>query len=390
MTYQAILVASAILLCAFGIERLSRALGLPSVVALIATGFVAKPALAAFDLTIEGLDVAVPVIGTVGLVLIVLEGALDIELRRDRLRAGLRALFMAAAGIVACGLAIAALIAVALPVTPFQAALLAVPLAVISSAVAIPSSDFLPAAEREFVVYESAISDILGVLLFFSLLSSDGTVAGVFVNLLDEGLLSLLLGLIVAVGLTLVLPRIGGHIRFVPLLAAMFGLYAVGKLLHLSPLIMVLLFGLALNNPGLITRLRPFRRWHDEGDGQTLRDFKVFTAELTFAVRGFFFILLGYWTDLAALAVPQAWIGAAALLVLIYASRAGLLRLAGAQPREVLTWIAPRGLITVLLYLAAKDVVVVPPYLDGLVLLVVLISASASIVARRRWDARCS
>jgi hypothetical protein len=51
-----------------------------------------------------------------------------------------------------------------------------------------------------------------------------------------------------------------------------------------------------------------------------------------------------------------------------------LLRIELADP---LTWIAPRGLITVLLYLGAKEVVPVPSYLDGAVMLVVLASALA-------------
>jgi len=42
----------------------------------------------------------------------------------------------------------------------------AIPLAIISSAVAIPSAAGLLKQDREFVVYESTFSDILGIMIF--------------------------------------------------------------------------------------------------------------------------------------------------------------------------------------------------------------------------------
>ena len=386
MTYQAIFVASAFLLLAFGIERVSSKFGVPAVVALIATGVIGKPMLATFDLSIAGIDAAVPVLGSVGLVLIVLEGALDIELRRERLRAAAKAFSMAGAGFVVCTATFAFLAAFTLPLSFFQATLLAIPFAVISSAVAIPSSGFLPQSGREFVLYESSVSDILGVMVFFALLNSDGTLPGILNSLAGGGILSLLMAVSCAIGLTLLMLRIEGHIRFIPLLAGMFGLYAAGKLLHLSPLIMILLFGLALNNPTLITRFRPFRNWIDESYPATLREFKLFTVELTFAVRGFFFILLGYWTDLSTLNSLHAWITAIVVLLVIYASRYAILRLARVDLADPLTWLAPRGLITVLLFIATKEAIELPAYIDGTIMLVVLISASLTAVGRVRLD----
>jgi NhaP-type Na+/H+ or K+/H+ antiporter len=388
MTYQAILVASMILLLAFAIEHIGARLGFPSAALLIATGLIAKPSLAALDLSIVGLDAVVPVIGTVGLVLIVLEGALDIELRRERLQSASGALLMAVVGFAACAAIFAVLIAMAMPLSPIQALAAAIPFAVISSAVAIPSSSFLPPHGREFVVYESSVSDILGVMVFFSLVESDGTLAGALSSLAGGSLLSLFLAAACALGLTVTMFRIDGHIRFIPLLAGMFGLYAIGKLFHLSPLIMVLLFGLALNNPELITRFRPFRNWLDSSYAATLSEFKLLTAEMTFAVRGFFFILLGYWTDLSSLASFHAWIAALLALLVIYGSRRILLSVAPIEFEliDALTWLAPRGLITVLLFLAAKDALPLPAFMEGTVMLVVLISAVTTTLAPRCWD----
>ena len=384
MTYPAILAASFFLLLAFGIERFGRSTGFPAVILLIVAGIVGKPMLAALGLALEGIDSVVPAIGTIGLILIVLEGALDIELRRERLRSAAGAIFSAAFGFLVCATVFALAGFLILSLTPFQAMVLAVPFAVISSAVAIPSSTFLPSHEREFVVYESSVSDILGVLVFFSLIDSNGTATGVFMALIGGGFFSLLLAVLFALGLVLVLMRIDGHIRFIPLLAGLFGLYAAGKMMHLSPLILVLLFGLALNNPTLVTRIRPLRNWLDESYEATLKEFKVLTLELTFAVRGFFFILLGYWTDLSTLVSIQAWLAAILMLAEIYGTRYAMLRLAGADLNDRLVWIAPRGLITILLFLTAKETVPLPHYLDGTVMLVVLTSAAAIPLGRLR------
>ena len=387
MTHQAILTASLFLLLAFGIDRLNRSTGIPSVVALIATGLLGKPALAYFGLELSGMDAAVPVIGTVGLILIVLEGAFDLELRRDKLGIAASAFIAASLGFVLSTAAFALLAAAVLSLDSFRAVLLAIPFAVISSAVAIPSCAFLPTHGREFVVYESSVSDIIGILAFFALLESDGTLTGVLTNLVGGGALSLVLGAACAIGLLVALLRIDGHIRFIPLLAGLFALYAGGKLLHLSPLIMVLMFGLVLNNPGLLGRSGWIHKLvAAPGYDTTVREFKSLTAELTFAVRGFFFILLGYWTDLSGFASFKAWLVAILVVAGIYGARKLILRLLRVELADPLTWIAPRGLITILLYLSVKEAVAVPPYLDGAVMLIVLASALAIGLGRYRWE----
>jgi hypothetical protein len=388
MTYHAILIASVVLLLSFAIERIGRATSLPTVIVMVVVGLFARPLFAAMGITLDGLDVTVPIIGTIGLVLIVLEGALDIKLRREQLRLVSGAIAMAAAGFVLCAALFAMAAVQALNLSYFQALIIAIPFAVISSAVAIQSSHFLPAHGRQFVIYESSVSDILGVLVFFALLNSDGSFDGVVRGLLGGGALSLLLATVCSVGLALMLMRIDGHIRFIPLLAGLFALYSIGEILHLSPLIMVLLFGLALNNPKIITRFKPFRDWMDSSYETTLNQFKLLVMELTFAVRGFFFILLGYWTDLSDLASPYAWLSAAFMLSVVYAGRYAMLKSFHHSLTSSLTWIAPRGLITVVLFLGASNAMALPRFLNGTIVLVVLVSAA--LVAVGQYHARAA
>lgn len=388
MTYTAILTAALWLLLAFGVEHLGRAKGIPSVLLLIVLGQISHPVLGQFGINVSGLDAAVPVIGTIGLVLIVLEGAFDIELRQDRMGLVLRALSSAGLGLVAVMAVFAALAVAGLRLGWVQALVLAVPFAVISSAVAIPSSAALPPQAREFVLYESSLSDILGILVFFTLLQSDGSWGGVVWGLLGSGGLSLLLGSVCAWGLLWVLLRTDGHIRFIPLLAGLFALYAIGKLAHLSPLLMVLLFGLAVNNLDLLQGLPLLRGSANERYEHTLVAFKSLTTELTFAVRGFFFILLGYWTDWAALLDPRAWGVAAVVVLVIFGLRRGLLQALRVPLASSLVWMAPRGLITVLLFLTARQQLTLPVYLDGTVLIVVFVTAAAVLLAKPKPPVR--
>lgn len=383
MTYQAILGASVFLLLIHALERLCRAVSFPSVIVLIAGGMIAKPLLDDVGITLDWAGSLVPIIGTVGLVLIVLEGALDMELKRDRLRLLGATFTLATLGFLACLLPLALLAWKFLGLSPSQSLLLATPFAVISSAVAIPASAILTRENREFVVYESSMSDILGVLVFFALLGADGQVGAALINLAGGGLVSLLLSLLCALVLMWVLTKVDGHIRFVPLLAGLFALYATGKLLHLSPLIMVLMFGLLLNNPGMISRFRPFRSWVSENYAVTLAEFRTLVVELTFVVRGFFFVLLGYWTDISIFASMEAWLWTLATLGIVYLGRYPLLRMFRAPgDAAILTWMAPRGLITVLLFLTARDSLSLPDYLGGAVLLLVLASSLLMLLSR--------
>ena len=74
MTNTAILAASALLLFAYALDHFGRRFRLPSVVLLIVTGLIARQILDALGLHYRWVDPIVPIIGTLGLILIVLEG----------------------------------------------------------------------------------------------------------------------------------------------------------------------------------------------------------------------------------------------------------------------------------------------------------------------------
>jgi hypothetical protein len=95
-------------------------------------------------------------------------------------------------------------------------------------------------------------------------------------------------------------------------------------------------------------------------------------------------VLLGYWTDLTHMADPRAWVIAGAMLAVIYSSRFALLAALRLPSVEQLVWLAPRGLITVLLFLAAAETVDLRAFPFGAVMLVVL--ATSVLVVQSRGE----
>jgi len=383
MTNTAILAASALLLFAYLLDILGRRYRLPAVVLLIATGIVVRLILGAIGVHLHWVDPIVPVIGTLGLILIVLEGALDLTVSRARL--GLIAVSTTAAllGFTVTLAAFTAVFQFAFHFTLAAAALAAIPFAVISSAVAIPSAGGLPRQPREFVIYESSLSDILGVLVFYAWLNANGSLDSFTFDLLGGGVVSLAAAALAALALYYFINQIEGHVRFLPLIAALICLYAVGKELHLSPLILVLVCGLLINNPHLITWHVKLRSLHSAGYDQTLHEFKGLVAELTFATKSFFFLLLGYWTDLSQMVSLDAWLVAGSGVLIIYTSRWLILKSLRQEAVAQLMWIAPRGLITVLLFLSANETGKLAGFPFGAVMLIVLATTTLTALAHR-------
>jgi cell volume regulation protein A len=138
-------------------------------------------------------------------------------------------------------------------------------------------------------------------------------------------------------------------------------LYAGTEALHASGLLAVLGFGLALANlPGEKRQLRETlwgTSWTEVDHPQRIHDFH---AELAFLVRTFFFVLIGVVVDLRGLAT--IWPLVLGTLGAIYLGRWLAIQSTrwvwhgtGVTEREMVLWILPRGLITVVLALQVVE-----------------------------------
>ncbi len=383
-----ILILSGLVIGSYTLDLLGRLLHIPSVVLLLAVGICLRLFLDKAGIAIEFVDVILPTLGTLGLILIVLEGALDLTLAREKFPIITKALASSILGLIITGALIASGFVYLLHLDWLKAWIYATPLAVISSAVAIPAAASLASRQKEFVVYESSLSDILGVMLFYTLLDNKGGLGSSTLSAAAQIGVSIVAGLFFAIALYWLISRATHHVRFLPMIFGLSFLYAAGKLLHLAPLVMILVVGLFLNNHGLLKRVPLWHKIYDHWFDEELDSFKHLTAEFTFVVRAFFFILLGYSTPLAQFGDGFAWGIALLVLVCIFLPRLLFAKVLFGKFTSTEFWFAPRGLITVLLFLSLPSTLHIEKISSAALMLVVLLStlimAGGNLYSRRR------
>ena len=364
-------------------DRFARKTKFPAVILLMFTGILFRLLSSAYGFNQLGfLDDLIPVLGTVGLILIVLEGALELKISKEKLPLLLKG-FIAALVILLLNIAALQWIFSSLfEMSPQVAVLSAIPLAIISSAVAIPSAGGLLEKEREFVVYESTFSDILGIMIFNyalrqfevgeELLNSSSLVA----------LLFQIIGVVViSIGITYILfkllRQIEHHVKFFLILALLILVYAFGKLFHLPALVTIFIFGIFLSNvKSLLPRF--LKNYLDlDHTEKELHEFHLLTAESTFLVRTFFFLFFGFSIQLSSFNSIQPLIYGVIIILIMLALRYLYFSATTVQIKpSPLVYLSPRGLISILLFLQLKDVSFVDLSLspiDERVLLIVIL-----------------
>lgn len=372
-------------LLSYWFSHLANRYRIPSVVLLLITGILARTTTHFFHNSVVFPPQLLPLLGTSGLVLIVLEGALDLRLETGHRSFLWRTFSAAALGVAATTMAIATAMEYFFGLSTLQALLVAAPFGVISSAVAIPTAQVLRREDREFVIYESSWSDIFGVMLFNALLVAVNG-GGFTSNLLGGGIAVASAGVVVALAYYWLVGHLEGHVKFVPLLFALILVYAAADAMHLSPLLIVLILGLILNNADILRRFRVFDRLHSDHFDAELDKLKHLTAEATFLVRTFFFLLLGYVTDIRTFLDPVAWSYAIGIVALIFALRWLVLKACTVGPGPLI-WMAPRGLITATLFFSTPAGIVPTAFPPGTLILVVLLSSvimTVGLAIRRR------
>ena len=361
---------------------------IPTVILLLVLGWAVNQLATLVAIPIPDLTPILPILGTIGLILIVLEGSLELELNKTKYPTIKKTSIMAILPL----LILSFLLAFAfqyLGDTTFKIGLAnAIPFAVISSAIAIPSAQNLLSNNKEFVTYESSLSDIFGVILFNFITLNDniGTQSiGYFVLQL---IVILLITFIATLGLALLLSKIKHPVKFVPIILMIVLIYTVSKEYHLPALIFILLFGLFLSNLDEIKHNQYIQRLHPEILNKEAHKFKELTAEFAFLIRSLFFLLFGYLIKTSELLNSETIIWAASITAGIFLIRYVFLRLVKLSVKPLL-FIAPRGLITILLflsipisqasYLVNNSLVIQVIILSALVMMVGLISYKSEI-----------
>ncbi|GAB2787991.1 hypothetical protein GCM10027275_35950 [Rhabdobacter roseus] len=376
-----IIMLSSAVLISYGFDLVSSRTKLPSVVLLLATGMLLRQATHYFGVNIPFVNVILPTLGTLGLILIVLEGGLDLELSRGKYRFVLRTLGAALLGILLSMFLIAGVFYLLLGEKFYNALVTATPFAIISSAVAIPSIRGIGEKSREFMVYESSLSDILGLMIFNILVLPSGSGWDSAILFFRSTFLIVLVSVVCCFVLLYLISRINHHVKYLPIISTLFIVYAVGKMYHLSSLLAILIFGLFLNNTELFVRGKLSTYLKNDLFEKELDQFKNLTAEGAFVIRTFFFLLFGYSTNISELTDVDAWIVSGLLVLAIIGTRYLSLRATFEGNLNPILYIAPRGLITVLLFMSIPPQYLVKGFREGILMITVIMTALVMMVA---------
>lgn len=379
-----IIVLSLSVLISYAFDLFSSRFNTPSVLLLLVLGMITRQATDYFSVQVPYVDTILPTLGTLGLILIVLENGLDLELHTEKLSLLRRTLLASLGSIVGATLLIAGTLYLLLNDSFYRCLIAALPFSIISSAVAIPGVANLSLMKREFVVYESAFAGIVGVMAFnFLLLSQYSVWSAVWIFTRDT-LTMALVSLVCCFLLLYLIGRINHRIKFLPIISVLFLVYAIAELNHLSSLLLILIFGLFLNNTELFVRGRLSLVLKNDLFEKELDQLKNLTAEGGFVVRTFFFLILGYSTIPRALIDTDALIVSSLFIVLIIAWRWLTLQVTFQGRSNPLLWIAPRGLITILLYLNIPQDMRLLGFRDGIPILVIVLSSLVMVGGVRR------
>ena len=366
-------------------DTIARKTKFPAVILLMFTGILIRTVTAASGYNdFEFLENLIPVLGTIGLILIVLEGAFELEISFEKLPLILKGFLAAFFILIANIWLLQWLFGFLFQMETNEAVLYAIPLSIISSAVAIPSASSLLNQEREFVIYESTFSDILGIMIFnYALRQFDSQEplvgAAPLINLGFQIIGVIIISVLITYMLFRLLQKIDHQVKFFLILALLILVYALGKLFHLPALVTIFIFGIFLGNvKNLLPRF--LKNSLDlEKTEKGLREFHVLTAESTFIVRTFFFLFFGFSIQLINFNSFSPLIYGLIIFITMLLFRYLYFTVTTLKIKpSPIVYMSPRGLISILLFIQLKEVsfintIQVP--IDERVLLIVILSS---------------
>ena len=354
-------------------DAFARKTKFPSVILLMGTGIALRTITQSLGYSeFDFLENLIPVLGTIGLILIVLEGALELDLKLEKIKLILKG-FLAALVLLLANVAVLSWgFEVFLQYAPQQALIYAIPLSIISSAVAIPSAASLIDAEKEFVVYESTFSDILGIMLFYyaiGQLENQQSLLGLEpLSKLGFQIFGIIIGSIAISFLLLwLIKKIEHQVKFFLILALLILVYALGKYFHLPALVTIFIFGLFLSNSQQLLPAVLKSKLSEQETAEELHEFHLLTAESTFIVRTFFFLFFGFSIPLSNFSQPMPYLVGLIILGAMFGLRYLYFMLTQLKISPgALAYMAPRGLISILLFLQIKDLEFLKAFRTGL------------------------
>lgn len=390
--YNLIIIASIIIIISFLFNGISKKTNIPSVLMLIILGIILKYVLEFIGEGNIDFFASLEILGIIGLIMIVLEAALELKLKREKLVPILKSMAIALIGLVASAWVVAEILFHFIDgMTKTSAWLYATPLSVLSSAIIIPSVSGLSEAKKEFHIYESTFSDIMGIMMFYFLTGNlnPAKEAGNGVASFAGNIgLTIVISIIASYAIILIFQQIKSQAKQFLLIAVLLLLYALGKKLHLSSLIIILIFGLIIANMNLFFGGFLSKYLNKERAEQIYHELHIITLETAFVVRTFFFVIFGITIVLSSLFSITVALTSLLIIASIYLIRFIILRVFFGSDILPQLFIAPRGLITILLFYAIPEEAQITTFDSGILLFVIigtsLIMTAAMIKDKRK------
>ena len=330
----------------------------PSVILLMITGILARTIADSYGFNdTYFLDSLIPVLGTIGLILIVMEGALELKIKKEKIVLMISGFFSAFVILILNIFFLKSFFTIILQLPHNTAILYSIPLSIISSAVAIPSASSFSENDKEFIVYESTFSDILGIVIFNYCIIQTVSKKPIIdmtpmIQLGGQVLVIIFISLLITYFLAKLIQKIDHHVKFFLIIAILILVYAIGKFFHFPALLTIFIFGIFLGNGGELLPNFMKKSVDIEKTKNSLNEFHTLTSESTFLVRTFFFLFFGFSITLDSFVSPQPYIYALVILFIMFVARYIYLSLTKLNFKLTpLVYMSPRGLISILLFL---------------------------------------
>jgi len=347
---ELLIIACCIIILSYLYSILGKFLRLPSVLLLLFSGIALRAIADAQHFKLDLPSYFIEALGVIGLIMIILEAGLDLKVTKQKLPL-IRYSFFSALGIFVFSAAlVTAILYYWLHEPMVHCIVYAIPLSIMSSTIVIPSISPLTAQKQEFLVYEASFSDLIGIIAFNYFLAGQLLTSGSFFRFTGGIIVSVVLSFIFSLLLFLILTKTRLQIKFFLLFALLILIYASGKLLKLPSLLIILIFGLMINNwerikiPAL-TKLFPLK------EIESIRELlHSLTAESSFLVRTFFFVLFGFSISLGFLNNSGIWLVGGLIVLALFFTRLLFLKFFVKTNVFPEVFFIPRGLITIVLF----------------------------------------
>jgi NhaP-type Na+/H+ or K+/H+ antiporter len=190
-----------------------------------------------------------------------------------------------------------------------------------------------------------------------------------------EFLITVAVSFVIGIGLVLLFKFLNAKVKLFFFISILILIYALGKMIHLSPLVMILMFGLILKNHKLFF-IGPLKNLMTRMEFKKMeKDFHIISRETAFVLRTFFFIVFGLTIDLLSLINFEVLIISLMVFISIYLVRIVLLKVFEKEGSPILGYIAPRGLITILLFYSIPKDLLSEIFQPGVLLWVIILTS---------------